>query len=130
LGGMSIRIARNGWGSQVESFEAPLEVQHLKDPSTPFNGIFIRAPVVIELTPKPDDPPIDVVAQLAPQLLPSALSALGEGHTAEPKVFVALRQGRHFLTTFHPELTDDDRFHDYFVRQCVFADADEGKTKP
>jgi len=32
---------------------------------------------------------------------------------------VALRQGRHMLTTFHPELTKDNRFHEYFVRSCV-----------
>ncbi len=32
---------------------------------------------------------------------------------------VALRQGSHFITTFHPELTKDNRFHEYFVKHCV-----------
>ena len=45
LGGMSITVERNGWGSQVESFEAPLDVEGLRDSKRPFTGIFIRAPV-------------------------------------------------------------------------------------
>jgi 5'-phosphate synthase pdxT subunit len=38
---------------------------------------------------------------------------------SDPQSIVALRQGRHMLTTFHPELTKDSRFHEYFVRTCV-----------
>ena len=45
LGGISISIERNGFGSQVESFEAPLEVEGLREANRPFHGIFIRAPV-------------------------------------------------------------------------------------
>ncbi|KAF9475827.1 SNO glutamine amidotransferase [Pholiota conissans] len=119
LGGMSITIARNGWGSQVESFEAPLEVEGLQNPEKSFNGVFIRAPVILKLHPSSDDPPIQVIARLSPGLLPPALAS--PDHSDEPKIFVALRQGLHFLTTFHPELTDDNRFHDYFVRECVFT---------
>ncbi|KDR71029.1 hypothetical protein GALMADRAFT_254179 [Galerina marginata CBS 339.88] len=118
LGAMSITIARNGWGSQVESFEAALEVEGLQNPDVPFTGIFIRAPVVLKLTPSPGDPPINVIAKLSPNLLPPSLASTD--HSDEPKIFVALRQGLHFLTTFHPELTDDNRFHEYFVRECVF----------
>ncbi|KAG6830212.1 hypothetical protein H0H87_008856 [Tephrocybe sp. NHM501043] len=44
LGGISISIARNGWGSQVESFEADLNVVGLRDSVKPFTGVFIRAP--------------------------------------------------------------------------------------
>jgi hypothetical protein len=54
------------------------------------------------LSPSPLDPPIVVIAQLPPNLLPTSLAP---DHSDEPKTFVALRQGRHFLTTFHPELT-------------------------
>jgi 5'-phosphate synthase pdxT subunit len=155
LGGMSITIARNGWGSQVrtraylfaitifivpppfsqvESFEADLEVTGLRDPEMPFTGIFIRAPVsphptpsrvnlpihiqvVLTLEPSPEDPPIHVVSRLSPSLLPDSLTS--SNSTNEPKTFVALQQGSHFLTTFHPELTRDNRFHEYFVRECV-----------
>ncbi|TFK35085.1 SNO glutamine amidotransferase [Crucibulum laeve] len=118
LGGMSISIARNGWGSQVESFEADLDVAGLRDAERPFTGIFIRAPVVLTLAPSPDDPPIEVVARLSSDLLPEGFTS--EDSANDPKTFVALRQGRHLLTTFHPELTQDNRFHDYFVRVCVF----------
>ena len=45
LGGISVAIERNGFGSQVESFEAPLEVEGLRESNRPFPGIFIRAPV-------------------------------------------------------------------------------------
>ncbi|KAJ7226639.1 PdxT/SNO family [Mycena haematopus] len=111
FGGVSIDIARNGWGSQVESFEAPLDVQGLADSSVPFIGIFIRAPVVLGLAP---DAPIQVIARLPPHLLPEPTE-----DENDPRTIVALRQGLHLLTTFHPELTQDDRFHDYFARHCV-----------
>ncbi|KAG6907593.1 hypothetical protein DXG01_008313 [Tephrocybe rancida] len=118
LGGLSIAIARNGWGSQVESFEADLDVVGLRNSTQPFTGIFIRAPVVLALAPAPEDPPIQVIARLHTSLLPPALASLDE---SDPKTIVALRQGRHFLTTFHPELTQDDRFHEYFVKECVLS---------
>ncbi|KAL1752555.1 PdxT/SNO family [Schizophyllum commune] len=116
LSGMSITIARNGWGSQVESFEARLQVEGLCDPDEPFTGVFIRAPVVLKIDPSPNDPPVQVVARLPPGLLPPTLAS---DDPADPKAIVALRQGLHLLTTFHPELTADDRFHEYFVRECV-----------
>ncbi|KAF8921578.1 PdxT/SNO family [Mucidula mucida] len=118
LGGISISIARNGWGSQIESFEVPLHVEGMKDPTRAFTGIFIRAPVVLSLTPSEADPSIQVIARLPPALLPHGLSDLDE---SDPRTIVALRQGLHMLTTFHPELTQDDRFHDYFVRHCVLG---------
>lgn len=81
--------------------------------------ISFTAQVVLKLNPSADDAPIHVVARLSPGLLPPALAS--PDHSDEPKIFVALRQGLHFLTTFHPELTDDNRFHEYFVRECVFT---------
>ncbi|KAF7331479.1 SNO glutamine amidotransferase [Mycena kentingensis (nom. inval.)] len=116
LGGVSVDIARNGWGSQVESFEAPLSVTGLADASVPFTGIFIRAPVVIGLAPEAQAS-IQVIARLPPNLLPPPLEGVAED---DPRTIVALRQGLHLLTTFHPELTRDDRFHEYFARKCVF----------
>jgi len=118
LGIMSVTIARNGWGSQIESFEAPLVVNSLSNPDEPFIGVFIRAPVLLRLHPSPEDPPIQVVATLSSRFLPPSLES--PGHSDEPKTFVAIRQGFHLLTTFHPELTNDNRFHDYFIRDFVF----------
>ncbi|KAL1747784.1 PdxT/SNO family [Schizophyllum fasciatum] len=123
LGGMSITIARNGWGSQVESFEARLQVEGLRDEEEPFTGVFIRAPVIVKIETTPNDPPVQVVARLPPGLLPPSLAS---DDPEDPKAIVALRQGRHLLTTFHPELTADDRFHEYFVRECVLKSLSAG----
>lgn len=123
LGGISVTVQRNGWGSQVESFEAPLEVEGMRDHERPFHGVFIRAPVILSLHPSPSDPPIQIVSRISASLLPrtQTLVPLDEDDTdpRDPRTIVALRQGRHLLSTFHPELTKDDRFHEYFVRECV-----------
>lgn len=122
---------------KVESFEAELDVSGLPNSQKPYNGIFIRAPaslavvayesyidiyiitkVVLTFNQLPGDPPIEVVARLHPDLLPQSLPSLNQH---DPKTAVALRQGFHFLTTFHPELTNDGRFHDYFLNKCVLS---------
>ncbi|KAE9397939.1 SNO glutamine amidotransferase [Gymnopus androsaceus JB14] len=120
LGGISIKIARNGWGSQVESFEASLELNGLRDSTRPFQAFFIRAPVVLELSSSSDNLPITIVARIPLGLLPPSLVEENMSED-DPRTIVALRQGRHLLTTFHPELTEDDRFHEYFVRNCVLS---------
>ncbi|EGO01430.1 hypothetical protein SERLA73DRAFT_176695 [Serpula lacrymans var. lacrymans S7.3] len=123
LGGFSVTTARNGWGSQIESFEAPLLVDGLRDPNRSFMGVFIRAPVVLSLNPSPHDSPIEIVARLPAGLLPQSQRVVmpdeDDTDPRDPKTIVAMRQGNHFLTTFHPELTKDDRFHEYFVQKCV-----------
>jgi pyridoxal 5'-phosphate synthase pdxT subunit len=67
--------------------------------------------VVMELLHAAHEPPIQVISRISDTLLPR-----GEGRD---RSVVALRQGRHLLTTFHPELTSDSRFHEYFVQACV-----------
>jgi len=114
LGGVSVKMMRNGWGSQVESFEVPLEVSGLRDAHTPFTGLFIRAPVVVEVLPAAHEPPVQIISRIPDSLLPHATPDEGRD-----RAVVALRQGRHLLTTFHPELTSDGRFHEYFVQECV-----------
>ncbi|KAA1478440.1 glutamine amidotransferase subunit pdxT [Dentipellis sp. KUC8613] len=116
LGGVSVTIARNGWGSQVESFEAQLEVEGMRNPEVPFTGVFIRAPVILSLLPAPEGQPIRPIARLPAGLLPPALAG---GNAEHDQTIVGLRQGHHLLTTFHPELTHDNRFHEYFVQECV-----------
>lgn len=73
---------------------------------------------MLTLNQSPGDHPIEVVARLHPDLLPQSLPPL-DGN--DPRTVVALRQGFHFLTTFHPELTNDDRFHEYFIKKCVLS---------
>jgi 5'-phosphate synthase pdxT subunit len=95
LGLMDITVQRNAFGRQVDSFEIDLDLSPLgldvKD-TRPFRAVFIRAPL------------IESVYGEAQTLL-----TLPEGG------IVAARQGRLLATSFHPELTDDDRIHRYFM---------------
>lgn len=123
LGGVTIKTKRNGWGSQVESFEAPLVVEGLRESNRPFMGVFIRAPVVMEIRPSALSQPVQIISSISPGLLPKGqqLVSIDEDET-DPRsscTVVALRQGSHLVTTFHPELTKDNRFHEYFLKHCV-----------
>lgn len=95
LGLMDITVKRNAFGRQVDSFETGLDVPVLKsvDPSDkPFPAVFIRAPLIEQTNGSS-----------------TVLATLPDG------TIVAARQGRWLATSFHPELTDDDRFHRYFM---------------
>ena len=87
---MDISVERNAFGRQVESFEADLAVPALGE--APFHAVFIRAPLIEEVGSE---------AQV--------LATLEDGR------IVAAQQGRLLATSFHPELTNDDRFHQYFL---------------
>lgn len=92
---MDITVERNAFGRQVKSFEADLDVPVLNEagkPPVPFHAIFIRAPL------------IESVSGDA-----KVLATLTDGR------IVAAQQGRLLATSFHPELTGDDRFHRYFL---------------
>ncbi len=96
---MDIQVERNAFGRQVASFETDLQVPDLCriDPQErPFHAVFIRAPL-IELT--------------GPTVCPLAILADGR--------IVAARQGHLLATSFHPELTGDDRFHRYFIEEIA-----------
>jgi 5'-phosphate synthase pdxT subunit len=92
---MDIVIARNAFGRQVDSFVADLDVPALaivaKD-NPPFPAVFIRAPIIESVS---NDT--------------SILASLPDGR------IVAARQRNLLATSFHPELTSDDRFHRYFT---------------
>jgi len=95
LGLMDITIQRNAFGRQVDSFTTDLDVPALKeidDSGKPFPGIFIRAPLIESVGS-------DAVV----------VARLSNGR------IVASQQGRWLATSFHPELTGDDRFHRYFL---------------
>jgi pyridoxal 5'-phosphate synthase pdxT subunit len=95
LGLMDIRVTRNAFGRQVDSFEISLEVPFLKTVDVngkPFRAVFIRAPI------------IENVYGNAEVIL-----------TLEDGSIVAARQNKLLATSFHPELSGDDRFHRYFL---------------
>ncbi len=87
---MDIKVNRNAYGRQLESFETNLDIPVLGE--TQLHAIFIRAPGVAEVGPG-----IEVLARL-----PSGTP-------------VAVREGSKVATAFHPELTNDFRFHEYFI---------------
>ena len=90
LGVMDIGVQRNAFGRQVDSFEQTLDVSALG--SDPYHAIFIRAPLIIRVGEE-----VDVLCVL---------------DADRP---VAVQQGNLMATSFHPELTNDYRFHSYFL---------------
>ena len=95
---MDISIERNAFGRQVDSFETELDVVSLEHPPPPFRAILIRAPVIENVGEG-----IEVLAKL------------NNNETDSTGQIVAARQERLLATTFHPELTADDRFHRLFI---------------
>lgn len=93
---MDIKVERNAFGRQVDSFITELPVPVLLDPERPFPAVFIRAPIIEQVGKT-----VNVLASL-------------ESDSGEPRIVAA--QQRHLLaTSFHPELTGDERFHRYFA---------------
>src|SRR5579883_156636 len=88
---MDIRVRRNAFGSQRESFETDLSVPALGE--APFHAFFIRGPAVETVGPG-----VEVLA------------------TLDDGTIVAVREGTFFGTAFHPEISGDPRFHEYFLR--------------
>jgi 5'-phosphate synthase pdxT subunit len=78
---------------------------------------------VLSVDQTPEDPPLQVIARVPVELLPDELHLAPEiqepTKPLNPRTIVAFRQGDHLFTSFHPELTKDDRFHAYFVQECV-----------
>ncbi|MYC31104.1 MAG: pyridoxal 5'-phosphate synthase glutaminase subunit PdxT [Chloroflexi bacterium] len=106
---MDIGVQRNAFGRQIDSFEQDLEIHELDglepaglEPGL-FHAIFIRAPVVIRVG--------DSVKTLA--MLPNGKA-------------VAVQQGNLMATSFHPELTNDNRLHQYFLNLAASPAADPG----
>jgi 5'-phosphate synthase pdxT subunit len=90
IGTMDIKVRRNAFGRQVDSFEASLSVSALGE--APFPAVFIRAPIIVETEPEVE-----------------ILACLPDGTP------VAARQRNLLVSAFHPELTSDLRFHAYFL---------------
>ena len=122
IGGLDVTTSRNSFGRQVNSFEAKLS---LKEPALHSNlpevamgtqapltnsqcimhpdeyyGIFIRAPKIISV----DSAEVKVLAEMSIE---------------EQSEVVAVRQGNIMATSFHPELTNDTRWHCYFLKMCM-----------
>ena len=90
LGVMDIKVERNAYGRQVESFEVDVSIPEIGE--RPFHAIFIRAPKVVEVGDG-----VEVLAEL-------------EGSP------ILLRQKNILASSFHPELTEDRRIHELFIK--------------
>ena len=91
IGGLDIVAQRNAFGRQVDSFEIDLDIPAIGAPAYP--AVFIRAPLVASVGEQ-----VQVIASIP-----------GDG------TIVAVRQGNTMATSFHPELTDDIRIHQFFI---------------
>ena len=116
IGGIDVTTSRNFFGRQVNSFETNVNL-HNKflqghsgstnecingDTDTGYHGVFIRAPAVVSV----DSPEVEVLATID---LPQR----------EEPVVVGVAQDNLMATAFHPELTEDTRWHAYFLRQIL-----------
>ena len=104
LGLMDMKVRRNAFGSQIDSFEVDLEIPPVGE--GPFHAVFIRAPVVKETKAG-----VKILSRLPDSTI------------------VAARQNRLLACAFHPEFTDDLRFHSYFlnmVRQKLSHNPEDG----
>ena len=95
LGALDLSVRRNGYGRQVDSFEADLAVAPLG--VAPFRAVFIRAPLI-----ESAGAAVEVIATF--------------GDNA-----VAVAQGPHLGLCFHPEMTDDPRLHQLFLERATSA---------
>ena len=90
LGGLDVVVRRNAFGSQNQSFETDLDIPALGE--VPVHAVFIRGPVVESVGPAA-----------------TPLATLADGRV------VAVEQGNLLGTSFHPEITGEHRFHEYFL---------------
>jgi len=155
IGGLDVRVNRNHFGRQVESFVTDLNLPFLQDTNagtddanSPFQGIFIRAPIVEKILPHVEgeqkEEQLREEMVIAPSrqvestearnamsknvevlgLLPSIAKNAGPAASpieaeAEAGHIIAVRQGNVFGTSFHPELTADIRIHVWWLTQLM-----------
>jgi 5'-phosphate synthase pdxT subunit len=97
IGGLDIAVRRNAFGSQLDSFETDLDIPVVGSPAV--HAVFIRAPIV-ETT----------------SAAVTTLASLPDGR------IVAVEQGNLLGTSFHPEMTGDTRFHEYFLKKVAASE--------
>ena len=95
LGVMNIKVSRNSWGAQIDSFEKNIDLKKFNIKS--FNAIFIRAPKITEIGKNIEK--VDYLNEEA----------------------VLIDDGRHLACSFHPELDNDTRVHEYFLEKFYYG---------
>jgi 5'-phosphate synthase pdxT subunit len=97
FGGIDMKVRRNAFGRQVDSFESDIHFVGIAEPA--IRGVFIRAPWVESVGEK-----VEILASIK---------------TESGEHPVAVRQGNALATSFHPEITEDFRVHRYFIEEMV-----------
>lgn len=122
IGGISVRVHRNHFGRQIESFESPLQLPFLisssssESTSSTYPGIFIRAPVVEEVL----GGKVEVLARLPGRVEKVKPAGMSEARTdGDAGDIVAVREGNVLGTSFHPELTTDARIHVWWLEEIL-----------
>ncbi|KAG5955573.1 hypothetical protein E4U58_007026 [Claviceps cyperi] len=120
IGGLSVRVHRNHFGRQIESFEADMDLPFLGEGSSPFPGVFIRAPVVEEiLSASVSGSDVEVLAKL-PGRVDRMKAGVSQANTSnDAGDIIAVRQGNILGTSFHPELTNDARIHAWWLKSIA-----------
>lgn len=148
IGGLDVRVNRNHFGRQIESFEAPIQLpflDQLDGIQSSYPGIFIRAPIVERILATVVGSQIDEAnipeSIVAPSkqvrvdkshvttdkgvevmaVLPGRVRGGSESGSAEAGNIIAVRQDNVFGTSFHPELTDDWRIHVWWLQQVLIS---------
>jgi 5'-phosphate synthase pdxT subunit len=135
-----VRVNRNHFGRQTESFQANLDLPFLRDTAgksadQPYRCVFIRAPVVEKVLPHsqgvqseeaerdetvvaPSKTPVD---ELAKQALRAGVEVMATLPVQDREDIIAVRQGNVFGCSFHPELTGDARIHAWWLEEVLEA---------
>jgi 5'-phosphate synthase pdxT subunit len=157
IGGLDVRVNRNHFGRQTESFERDMDLKFLSDVANhtsesqePFKGVFIRAPVVEKILEVKEGPQIEeshredtiiapsrapataaarryvgaeieVLATLPPRKTSLETAKADDNDHSDAGDIIAVRQGNVFGTSFHPELTGDERIHEWWLKQVKKA---------
>jgi 5'-phosphate synthase pdxT subunit len=140
IGGLDVRVNRNHFGRQTESFQANLDLPFLRDTTDksadqPYRCVFIRAPVVEKILPHskgvqseeaerdetvvaPSKTPVD---ELAKEALKAGVEVMATLPAQDKEDIIAVRQGNVFGCSFHPELTGDARIHAWWLEEVLEA---------
>lgn len=147
IGGLDVRVNRNHFGRQTESFTTNIDLPFLSEvqstvgasPPAPFHAVFIRAPVVektlahvagiqqeeaerddtvVAPSRKPEDSVAASVINSEIEVLATLPNSKPGNETGD---IIAVRQGNCFGTSFHPELTNDPRIHIWWLNNILDA---------
>ncbi|CAH0482276.1 unnamed protein product [Peronospora belbahrii] len=105
IGGLDVEVSRNFFGAQVRSFEMLVDGPPVFN-AKPYNAVFIRAPAIISVGEE-----IEVLSRVT-----NAKPADGSDPV---DVIIAARKNNILVTAFHPEITTDTRWHQYFIETVV-----------